>query len=114
MSSIHLRFVPIFFCWYVMSINGYDFFTCVSGWMHFSREFLKGNDMIPCEIWGTSALVNFLMITKSHSPYGLKQYFRPWIICFIDKLIYNIRINCYDDLQYVDFLPVRGFCEARQ
>ena len=42
-----------------MSINGCDFFTCVPWWMHFSRELLKDNDMIPREIWCTSALVNF-------------------------------------------------------
>ena len=86
MSSIHLRFVPIFFLLVCDEYQWLRFFTCVSGWMHFLREFLKGNDMIPCEIWCTSALVNFLMTTKSHSPYGLKQFFRPWIIYFIDKL----------------------------
>ena len=86
MSSIDLRFAPNYFRWYVMSINGCDFFTCVPWWMHFSRELLKDNDMIPREIWCTSALVNFLMTTKSHPPYGLKQFFRPWIIYFIDKL----------------------------
>ena len=86
MSSIHLRFVPIFFLLVCDEYQWLRFSTCVPWWMHFSRELLKSNDMIPREIWCTSALVNFLMTTKSHSPYGLKQFFRPWIIYFIDKL----------------------------
>ena len=89
-----------------MSINGCDFFTCVPWWMHFSRELLKDNDMIPLEIWCTSALVNFLMTTKSHPPYGLKQFFRPWIIYFIDKL--QSKSCCYTN-KLLWWLTVRGF-----
>ena len=74
--------------------------------MHFSRELLKSNDMIPREIWCTSVLVNFLMTTKSHSPYGLKQFFRPWIIYFKDKLQSK---SCCHTNKLLWWLTVRAF-----
>ena len=79
MSSIHLRFAPIFFLLVCDEYQWLRFF-----YVRIRVEFLKGNDMIPCEIWCASALVNFLMTTKSHSPYGLKPFFLS-----LDNLLYR-------------------------
>lgn len=48
---------------------------CVLGWMYFLCEFLKGNDMIFCEIWCILVFVNFLMILKVIYFMGLSNFF---------------------------------------